>query len=228
MIEVLIGQMSSAGGPVLIALLVVSLAAGTVTVFKIVQFRSMGVGRLRGARRAIAAWNAGERAAALELAGRERAPTSATAQMAMRSLMCQPDNPQRARELAVQAALDQLGDMARYLRLLEAVVQAAPMMGLLGTVLGMISAFGELSRGGGAIDPAALATGIWAALLTTAAGLAVAIPFYFVWVWLESRVDEERSAMESAIGAVFVGEAATEERREGRTGVYVAAPAARA
>lgn len=210
MLEVLIGQLSSAGGPVLIALLVVSVAATSVTIFKIVQFRQMGVGRLRAARRSVAMWVAGERMRALDEAGKEVSPVSVTVLSAMRSLTRHPGDRQRAQEIAAQTGLEQISDMSRHLRLLEAVVQAAPMLGLLGTVLGMISAFGELSRSGGAIDPSALATGIWAALLTTAAGLAVAIPFYFVWTWFEARVEEERATMEAAVSAVLFGETGVE------------------
>lgn len=207
MLDVLRSQLASAGGPVLIALLAISIAATAVTIVKFVQFGRMGVGRSRAARRAVAIWEAGDRAQALEQVRSEASPTSATVLSAMTSLMRHPDDRQRAQEVAAQTALGQLTSMSRYLRILEAVVQAAPMLGLLGTVIGMISAFGELSRAGGAIDPSALATGIWAALLTTAAGLAIAIPFYFVWVWLEARVDEERAMMEAGIGAVLFGEA---------------------
>lgn len=206
MLDVLSAQMRSAGGPVLLALLAVSIAALTVTIVKVVQFSSMGVGRSRGARAAVALWNAGEWTAAMDQARQEISPSAAVVAAAMRSLAERPADRSRAREIAVQVAMDQLATMSRHLRMLEAVVQAAPMMGLLGTVIGMISAFGELSHGGGAVDPALLATGIWAALLTTAAGLAVAIPFYFVFVWLDSRVEEERTTLEASIGALLVGE----------------------
>lgn len=206
MIEVLSAQMRTAGGPVLLALLAVSVAALTVTIVKIVQFSRMGVGHSRGARAAVALWNAGEWAAALDQAEQEVSPSAAAVAAAMRSLAERPADRSRAREVAVQVATDQLASMSRHLRILEAVVQAAPMMGLLGTVIGMISAFGALSRGGGAVDPALLATGIWAALLTTAAGLAVAIPFYFVFVWLDARVEEERTALDARIGALLAGE----------------------
>ena len=210
MLEVLIGQLGSAGGPVLVALVAVSVAAMAVTIFKVAQFRRMGVGRLRAARRSVAMWVAGERARAIDEAGKDVTPVSAAVLSAMRSLARHPGDRHMAQELATQTALDQIAAMSRHLRLLEAVVQAAPMLGLLGTVIGMISAFGALSAAGGAVDPSALATGIWAALLTTAMGLAVAIPFYFVWTWLESRVDEERATMEAAIGAVLYAQADAE------------------
>ncbi len=205
MLDVLIGQLGTASGPVFVALLVISVAATAVAIFKIVQFQRMGVGRLQGAQRAVSLWLAGNRIDAVEEAGREASPVSVTVLAAMKSLTRHPADPRRAQEIAAQTAVDQLATMSRHLRFLEAVVQAAPMLGLLGTVMGMISAFGELSKGGGAIDPSALATGIWTALLTTAAGLAIAIPLYFVWMWLDGRVDEERTVLDGAIGAVLLG-----------------------
>lgn len=222
MLEVLIGQMRSAGGPILIALVLVSIAALAVTIFKIVQFGRMGVGRSAAARGAVSVWTAGDRARGMEIARSQLSPASLTVGAAMASLARHPNDRDRARELAAQTALDQLTTMSRHLRILESVVQAAPMMGLLGTVIGMISAFGELSASGGAIDPAALATGIWAALLTTAAGLAVAIPFYFVSVWLDSRVEEERATMEAAIGAVLFSVPTDPTVRPGTTDAPVA------
>lgn len=213
MFEVLIKQLTGAGGPILVLLFLVSAAATAVTIFKIGQFSQMGVGRSEAARSAVAIWTGGDKTRALQEARLQRSPTSAAVISAMASLMRHPGDRERARELAAQTALDQLTLMSRHLRILEAVVQAAPMMGLLGTVIGMISAFGELSAAGGAIDPSALATGIWAALLTTAAGLAVAIPFYFMSIWLESRVDEDRATMEAAIGAVLYGDSAGEPAR---------------
>lgn len=229
MLDVLLGQMRSAGGPVLIALVLVSVAAMTVTIFKVMQFRRIGVGRSRLARTAAAIWVTGDCARALETARSEVSPTSAAVAAVMASLLRYPGDRDRARDLGVQTALDQLTTMSRHLRILEAVVQAAPMMGLLGTVIGMIVAFGELSAAGGAIEPAALATGIWAALLTTAAGLAVAIPFYFVSVWLDSRVEEERATMEAAIGAVLFSSPAEPVQRgsaEAKVAVELTASAA--
>jgi biopolymer transport protein ExbB len=213
MFEVLIDQLGGPGGPVLISLLVVSIAATAVTIFKVAQFSRLGVGRSAAARSAVAIWTSGDKARALQEVRLQTSPTSMAVTSAMVSLMRHPGDRERARELAAQTALDQLTTMSRHLRILESVVQAAPMLGLLGTVIGMITAFGELSAAGGAIDPSALATGIWAALLNTAAGLAVAIPFYFVSIWLESRVDDDRATMEAAIGAVLYSEPGLEPAR---------------
>ena len=72
------------------------------------------------------------------------------------------------------------------------MAQIAPLLGLFGTVLGMIDAFRALQSAGTAVDPTVLAGGIWVALLTTAAGLAVAMPTSLLLTWLESRTARER------------------------------------
>ena len=64
----------------------------------------------------------------------------------------------------------------RFLPSLEIIAQVSPLVGLLGTVIGMIDSFNELELGGSLVDPSILAGGIWTALLTTAMGLIVAIP----------------------------------------------------
>ena len=95
--------------------------------------------------------------------------------------------------------------MTERMRLLEMVVQAAPMLGLLGTVVGMIDAFAVLSQVEGAVDPAGLAGGIWVALTTTAAGLAVALVTYFIATWLDARIERERNMIEALISAAVHG-----------------------
>lgn len=66
--------------------------------------------------------------------------------------------------------------LERGLRYLDNVAQLAPLLGLFGTVLGMIEAFQALQDAGSQVDPSVLAGGIWVALLTTAVGLVVAMP----------------------------------------------------
>lgn len=202
MADILIAQFWTIGAPVLIALLVCSIVALTTTIVKVVQFSRLGIGRHAVAKRAVQAWRRGERADALQIVERDRSALSDVVYAAMAMLLEAPSAPKRAQQTAVLLATQTLEASGRHLRVLDAIVQAAPMLGLLGTVLGMIGAFGEVSRGGGATDPAALADGIWIALSTTALGLTVAIPFYFLSSWFEGRVEQERAAMEIAIAQV--------------------------
>ncbi|MBG0788941.1 MAG: MotA/TolQ/ExbB proton channel family protein [Desulfovibrionaceae bacterium] len=85
----------------------------------------------------------------------------------------------------------------RRLELLATTASAAPLMGLLGTVVGMISTFSTLSSSGN-VDITLLAGGIWQALLTTAAGLAVAIPALLAHRWFCNQYDKAAHAMQHA------------------------------
>ncbi|WP_342845483.1 MotA/TolQ/ExbB proton channel family protein [Sulfitobacter sp. AS59] len=89
------------------------------------------------------------------------------------------------------------------LRPLELIANIAPLLGLLGTVLGMISAFQALQEAGARADPSMLAGGIWEALLTTAAGMAVAIPASVALTWFESITDRLRLEMEDIGTRIF-------------------------
>ncbi|OUO93279.1 MotA/TolQ/ExbB proton channel family protein [Cloacibacillus sp. An23] len=82
----------------------------------------------------------------------------------------------------------------RHLFVLEIVGKLAPMLGLLGTVLGMVEMFGSLHMGG-QISAEAVTGGIWKALYTTVAGLSVAIPVIFVNGLLNSRIDGEEEKL---------------------------------
>ena len=91
--------------------------------------------------------------------------------------------------------------LERYLAALATIASAAPLLGLLGTVIGMIEIFGSQSGGGavsGAGNPAQLAQGISIALYNTAFGLIVAIPALIFWRYFRARVDGYLLTMELA------------------------------
>lgn len=99
--------------------------------------------------------------------------------------------------IEVEQAILDAGERAsnslrKYLRLINGIATVCPLLGLLGTVLGMIQAFDSIaSVGPGVADPKALiATGISQALLTTAAGMTVAIPALISYLFFSSRVDK--------------------------------------
>ncbi|MEL6794233.1 MAG: MotA/TolQ/ExbB proton channel family protein, partial [Pseudomonadota bacterium] len=112
-----------------------------------------------------------------------------------------------AREEVARVAKGLIARARAGLRGLELISTIAPLLGLLGTVLGMIAAFQALQEAGSRADPAALAGGIWEALLTTAAGMAVAIPASAALVWFESVIDRLRLDMEDAATRIFTSSA---------------------
>ena len=101
------------------------------------------------------------------------------------------------REECVRLANNDLNDARRGLRIIDLIITIAPLVGLLGTVLGMIEAFQALQDSGAQADPSALAGGIWEALLTTAAGMGIAIPASILLSWYDSVVDNVQADIEN-------------------------------
>lgn len=112
-----------------------------------------------------------------------------------------------AREEVMRIAARQLSDLRSGLRPLELIVTIAPLIGLLGTVLGMIEAFQALETSGGQADPSVLAGGIWEALLTTAAGMGVAIPAAVALSWFEAIADTVQGDLEDFATRIFTQDA---------------------
>ena len=90
----------------------------------------------------------------------------------------------------------------RNLPLLEIITRVAPLLGLLGTVLGMVEMFGSMSVGG-AVDARAVTGGIWKALFTTVAGLAVAIPTLVAHGFLADAVSREEETLEQGVNFIM-------------------------
>src|SRR5690606_37885411 len=99
------------------------------------------------------------------------------------------------KECIEEAAARVIHDLERYLNALGTIAGIAPLLGLLGTVLGMIDIFSAF-MGANMANAAQLASGISKALITTAAGLMVAIPALFFHRFLQRRVDELVVGME--------------------------------
>lgn len=113
-------------------------------------------------------------------------------------------NP-RCSEVDLRASMEGVGRMVahrleRYLSALATIASAAPLMGLFGTVVGMIEIFGSQTPAGGATggNPAQLAHGISVALYNTAFGLIVAIPSLIFWRYFRARIDAYLLTLELA------------------------------
>jgi biopolymer transport protein ExbB len=114
------------------------------------------------------------------------------------------DRPNAEREQIVTVAGNrEIRQMERGLRGIAVIARIAPLLGLLGTVVGLVEAFLAVSTMSGPPDPSVLASGIWQALLTTVAGLIVAIPAIISHEWLQSRVDEVALQMQEAVTEVL-------------------------
>ena len=191
------------GGPVVLVLGVLSVTATALTLYKLWQFIALRVGRHRRAREAIDIWFEGNRTEAYEMVADDSSPLSRVVGHAMRGMTHGRESLVLVREDVVRVAQEQLYDLRRYLRGLDFVAQTSPLLGLFGTVLGMIEAFSQLEAAGASVDPSQLAGGIWTALITTAVGLAIAIPTSLVVAWFESRIENERAVMETTLAGFF-------------------------
>lgn len=194
------------GGPVVAVLIVMSVLALAVVIYKLWQFASSGVGRHRILSEALSAWDKGDRTLARTRLTESRSYLVPIVAAAMDA----PAQRGIDERLDAEAAVA-LAGLERGFRLLDTVAQLAPLLGLFGTVLGMIEAFQSLQSAGSSVDPSLLAGGIWVALLTTAVGLAVAMPTSMVLAWFESRMARERVFADKALRTVLVpGHAASE------------------
>ncbi|MGD8710478.1 MAG: MotA/TolQ/ExbB proton channel family protein [Ectothiorhodospiraceae bacterium] len=192
----------NAGGPVLQILMGLSVLALTVTLLKLYQFARLSVWSDGGTREALEYWRENRPQEAIDSLGNTRNPVAEVVAATMQRLQADPD-PATAREEAQRIATDWLENLGRYLRILDVIGALSPLLGLLGTVLGMIDAFQQIQAAGSQLDPGLLAGGIWEALLTTAAGLTVAIPTVAVLHGLEHLVDRVRHRMEDGLTRVF-------------------------
>ncbi len=189
-------QIADIGGPVVMILMAVSVLTLAVILYKIWQFASAGVGRHKALSQAVDAWDAGNRDGARAALARSTSYLAPVIEQAFSS-------PSDASERLQAEAELRFTRLERGLRFLDSVAQLAPLLGLFGTVLGMIEAFQSLQNAGAQVDPSILAGGIWVALLTTAVGLVVAMPTALVLSWLEGRMEIERVIADKALLTVL-------------------------
>jgi biopolymer transport protein ExbB len=151
----------------------------------------------------------GEDHQAYELAGQDASPMGRVLAQAME---VKDQDRQTLEAVLAHATEAETRDLSRYLQALATIGNIAPLLGLLGTVLGMIRAFMVIQEMGGKVNAAVLAGGIWEAMLTTALGLAVALPTMVAHSYLVARVDRYEAALQE--GTVVFLKSVGMRRRE--------------
>lgn len=91
-------------------------------------------------------------------------------------------------EIVNREASEQLARLEKRINWLSIIGTLAPMIGLLGTVIGLVEAFYQIEQQGGQVQPGDLASGIWTALLTTVFGLIVALPTLAIYHCLDNKI----------------------------------------
>lgn len=190
----------TAGGPIMFILAALSALSLTLIIVKVVQLwpTTGGVAARDGA---LALWEGGDRHAAIT-ALIPRAPADRVLLAGMQALQSGLTPALVEGDLA-RRGNDEVATLSGGLRLLDLISMIAPLLGLLGTVLGMVESFQDLSLAQGSANASVLAGGIWLALLTTAAGLVVAIPAAIGASLLTGRVELAGLRIESAAGRLL-------------------------
>ncbi|WP_203299037.1 MotA/TolQ/ExbB proton channel family protein [Marinobacter sediminum] len=119
---------------------------------------------------------------------------------------CQAQRDQaRIKTTAARDAQEALQPFEAPLKIIEVIAALAPLLGLLGTVMGMIDAFGAMATSEGRANATQLSGGIYEALTTTAAGLVIAIPFAALAAWIEFRLRRLHATINSTLVTVLNG-----------------------
>ncbi|MFB3102750.1 MAG: MotA/TolQ/ExbB proton channel family protein [Alphaproteobacteria bacterium] len=217
------------GGPVLFLLLIISILTLTLIIAKLFQFWMLRVYARGFVEPVLHAWRNGGNREALGILRSQRNPVARVLEVALHGSTGEARRDELLQEEITRVAGLQLDNLRSGLRLLALVANLSPLIGLLGTVIGMIGAFQALQNAGNKVDPSILSGGIWVALLTTAAGLIIAIPAAAAHNWMEGVVYRTQRAMEDAVTRVFTGHITPalsgSEAASAGTGAEVAQPA---
>ena len=209
-----LNSLLQAGGPVVTILLVMSILAVAIILLKFWQFTSLRLGSAQFVGQSIRAWREGETSSAIACVKDSRNPVAKVLFVALKGKNNPAISENVVREEAARVAAVELEKLKSHLRGLELIGSLSPLLGLLGTVLGMIAAFQQLQLAGAKVDPSVLSGGIWEALLTTAVGIAVAIPAIAALSGFERKIERTKHAMEDALTQVFTCELISENRVE--------------
>ncbi len=186
------------GGIIMVPIAAASLLGTTVVVERAWSLSQRRVAPRGLLERVRDAWKKGGRALAESLV---QDGSSSLARLLAASMALAGADPEERRARLEDRGRREAQLLGRHIETIGVVAAICPLLGLLGTVTGMISVFRRVTLEAGArgVNPASLASGIWEALITTAAGLSVAIPLYVAYRLLAHRAEHWVSELESDI-----------------------------
>jgi biopolymer transport protein ExbB len=180
-------ELLAKGGVLVPPILLCSVLALAIFFERIIRFSRM---RSRGARLAekvIRLLRVGDTQAAREKAINSNSPMG---RVLAQAIPFRNRDRETIETVIMHATDEEVRNLSSYLQTLATIGNIAPLLGLLGTVMGMIKAFMVIQQMGGKVNASVLAGGIWEAMLTTALGLAVALPTMVAHSYLVARVDK--------------------------------------
>lgn len=191
-------ELLSKGGPVMYVLLAVSVYVTAVVIYKAYQFWQCSLSDCEFAKDIINSLKRSDVENANVILNTQVNPLARVVETAIHCIT-NADLSKESKENEINLAGNaELQKLESHLKGLEMAANISPLLGLLGTVTGMVQAFSVLEQAGSRIDPSLLAGGIWEALLTTVAGLAVAIPAMVAHHIIDGKIERFRNNMEEA------------------------------
>ena len=186
------------GGPVMFILLGFSIFALAIIIIKLIHFGIIRISNTNALEKIISKLNGSNAKKLLVEINKIKNPIARVIEVVILTKKDRRfDKESRESEISRISSI-QIRNLENYLTGLEVIASISPLLGLFGTVLGMIKAFLNLEKAGSQIDPALLAGGIWEALLTTAFGLAIAIPALAAYHLFENKIIKTKDKMKDA------------------------------
>ena len=184
----------SKGGMLVIPILFCSVLALAIFSERIIRFammRSRGSGLAEKVAELLINGNEKE---ALKTAGKSDSPMG---RILLQAIDARNLDREMLETVIVNTTDEEVKNLSSGTQALATIGNIAPLLGLLGTVIGLIKAFMVIQQMGGKVNAAVLAGGIWEAMLTTALGLAVALPVMVGHSYLMARVDKYEAGLQS-------------------------------
>jgi biopolymer transport protein ExbB len=198
------------GGPIVYILLALSVYATAVIFYKLHIFYEVNFFKSERTTRSVNKWLENKHKDAYELINKINDPESEVISFAMYQLLKHKKLTVKLendiREEIVRLSDERINYYSSNLNSLQVIATIAPLLGLLGTVFGMIEAFQQMEMAGKNVDPSVLSGGIWEALLTTAVGLSVAIPIVVFESYFRNIVETFKNNIESAVTKVLTSQ----------------------
>lgn len=191
------------GGPVMYVLLLLSIYTFTVVALKALQFWQAGLWQKDHTASVVAAVRRKDFKSAESILANAITPVAKVSRLALACVLDRKMHMSQKEAEVTHKAMEILRPFDSHLRGLDMVANVGPLLGLLGTVAGMVNAFSRLEEAGSRVDPAVLAGGIWEALITTVGGLLVAIPALAAHYGVDALVERLRTDIQTAADKIM-------------------------
>ena len=205
-----INSLLTMGGPVVYILILLSIYASAVILYKLHVFYKVNFFKADKIGNSINLWISKNHTEAYESINNIDHPETDVISFTMYQLLKHKKLTAKL-ESDIREEISRLSDerinyYSSNLNSLQVIATIAPLLGLLGTVFGMIEAFQQMEMAGKNVDPSILSGGIWEALLTTAVGLSVAIPIVVLESYFRNLIEKFKNNIENAVTKILTAQ----------------------